>query len=94
MAQPSLEKRASLETRVAVLEQQMILLKQSVVPAKEPWWRRVTGILTDDATLDEAMRLGREYRESLRPGGKRQKGRVKKHGHTRYRSGDSAGSKR
>lgn len=32
-----------------------------------PWWERIVGTFRDNPEYDEAMRLGREYRESLRP---------------------------
>ena len=31
-----------------------------------PWWEEITGTFADDSTYDEAMQLGREYRNSLR----------------------------
>lgn len=33
----------------------------------KPWWGHVVGAFADDPDFEEAMRLGREYRESLRP---------------------------
>jgi hypothetical protein len=36
-------------------------------PAPETaWWKRIVGVFSDDPEFEEAMRLGREYRESLR----------------------------
>ena len=32
-----------------------------------PWWERITGTFADDPVHKEAMKLGRTYRESLRP---------------------------
>ncbi|HEY9799212.1 MAG TPA: hypothetical protein V6D25_02550 [Leptolyngbyaceae cyanobacterium] len=29
------------------------------------WWQKVTGTFADNSAYDEAMQLGREYRESL-----------------------------
>ena len=85
--------QANIEKRLVVLEAQVASLAAKVngEPAK-PWWHRVAGVMTDDATFDEAMRLGREYRESLRPGAKK-KGGAKKNGHSRHRSSKSAHSK-
>jgi hypothetical protein len=60
----------SLEERVAALEAEVAELKQSVVGTREtpkPWWEKIWGTFKDDPEYEEAMRLGREYRESLRP---------------------------
>jgi hypothetical protein len=45
-------------------------LKEKVDEAakpKGPDWRHILGIFANDPAFEEAMRLGREYRESLRP---------------------------
>jgi hypothetical protein len=59
-----------LEMRVAALEAEMDLVKQRLeaeaAPAK-PWWQEIYGTFADDPLYEEAMRLGREFRESLRP---------------------------
>ena len=58
----------SLEERVAALEAEMARLKQQLQPEpKKPWWQERIGAFANDPMYDEAMRLGREYRESLRP---------------------------
>jgi hypothetical protein len=60
----------SLEERVAVLEAEVARLKQeraSVAEPKRPWWEEIRGTFKDDPHYVEAMRLGREYRESHRP---------------------------
>ena len=60
----------SLEERVAALEAEVARLKQerlSAAEAKKPWWAEIWGTFKDDPEYEEAMRLGREYRESLRP---------------------------
>ena len=33
----------------------------------DPWWRQIAGTFANDRMYAEAMTLGREYRESLRP---------------------------
>ena len=59
---------ATLEERVAELEAEVARLKRRLEPeAKKPWWEERIGAFADDPMYDEAMRLGREYRESLRP---------------------------
>jgi hypothetical protein len=63
MATPKLEDRvAALEAEVAKLK---AMLQGPAAPA-DPW-QRLWGAFANDPVYDEAMRLGREYRESLRP---------------------------
>ncbi len=58
----------NLEERVQALEAEVALLKRDRVPETElPWWKQVWGTFKDDEDYTEAMRLGRAYRESLRP---------------------------
>ncbi len=58
-----------LKDRVALLEAEVARLKEIVINSKPeiPWWKKITGAFRGDPTFLEAMRLGREYRESLRP---------------------------
>ncbi|BAY94695.1 MULTISPECIES: hypothetical protein [unclassified Tolypothrix] len=60
-----------LEERVANLEAEVASLKSKLevvaLPTK-PWWERITGTFAENSAYDEAMELGREYRESLRSG--------------------------
>jgi hypothetical protein len=58
-----------LEKRVAALEAEVAKLKEIVDNSKpkEPWWKEIVGAFRGDPAFLEAMRLGREYRESLRP---------------------------
>ena len=60
----------ALEERVNALETEVKQLKQRNGSKKfqEPrGWQRIVGVFADDPEFEEAMRLGREYRESLRP---------------------------
>jgi hypothetical protein len=59
-----------IELRVAALEAEVAQLKQrldAVAEPATPWWQQIYGTFADDPMYAEAMRLGREYRESLRP---------------------------
>jgi hypothetical protein len=57
-----------LEERVAHLEAEVALLKNKVENdlSPKPWWEKIAGTFSDNSAYDEAMRLGREYRNSLR----------------------------
>ena len=61
----------SLEERMTALEAEVQQLKQRQELDRSedaiPWWEKIRGRFKDDPDYDEAMRLGREYRESLRP---------------------------
>jgi hypothetical protein len=61
----------SLEERVATLELEVARLKRQLTEEHQqntiPWWEKIYGTFKDDPYYEEAMRLGREYRESLRP---------------------------
>jgi hypothetical protein len=59
-----------LEERLSELEKRVRRIEErSGVSCEEnaPWWRKIAGRFRDNPEFDEAMRLGREYRESLRP---------------------------
>lgn len=62
---------SKLETRVATLERELASLKEQVESQKLPWWKANLGQFADDPIYDEAMKLGRAYRDSLRPTAKR-----------------------
>src|SRR5687767_2815405 len=57
----------SLEQRVTALEVAVARLQRDQPAPAADWLNRVIGSVTDLEAFDEAMRLGREYRESLRP---------------------------
>jgi hypothetical protein len=59
----------TLEERVAALEAEVARLKQERtidLPPQKPWWEVIRGTFKDDPVYAEAMRFGREWRESQR----------------------------
>ena len=61
---------ATLEERVSQLERELKDVKCQLnhdQTATVPWWDKIFGSFANSTEYDEAMRLGREYRESLRP---------------------------
>ena len=59
----------TLEDRIAIIEAELESLKRKLEDkevTKPRGWRSVVGVFADPE-FEEAMRLGREYRESLRP---------------------------
>jgi len=63
-------KKSSIEARLTALESEVANLKLHMAKTKEPempWWRQIAGTFANDPLYEEAMRLGREYRESTRP---------------------------
>jgi hypothetical protein len=57
-----------LEERLTLLEAEVARLRRKVESGSSPtpWWEKIAGTFADDSSYDEAMQLGREYRESLR----------------------------
>lgn len=57
-----------LEERVALLEAEVAEIKHKIDDNSSltPWWEKIAGTFTDNPAYDEAMQLGREYRESFR----------------------------
>ena len=56
-----------LEERVAHLEAEIAQIKNKIKndSSSKPWWEQIAGTFADNPAHDEAMRLGREYRDSL-----------------------------
>jgi hypothetical protein len=40
---------------------------RSLANGTMPWWEKIIGVFGDDPAFKEATRLGKEYRDSLRP---------------------------
>ena len=61
--------RSELEQRVTDLEAEVSNLKRKVatLDTVQPWWEQIVGTFEDDPIYDEAMKRGRQHRESLRP---------------------------
>ena len=62
---------ATLEERVATLEAELAELKKRNVPESPqesiPWYKARFGAFKDDPDYEEAMRLGRKWREAQQP---------------------------
>jgi len=59
-----------IEKRVAILEAEVERLRSKVELAGTPtmpWWERIAGTFANDPAHEKAMKLGRAYRQSLRP---------------------------
>ena len=61
---------SALALRVAALEAEVAQMKKQLAQTAKPssdWLDDIFGAFDNDPIYEEAMRLGREYRESLRP---------------------------
>jgi len=61
----------TLVRRLTAVEKELAELKHLVganrSEAATAWWEKMFGSFADSEGFEEAVRLGREYRESLRP---------------------------
>ncbi len=59
----------SLEERVAALEAEVARLKDRILDrgTEKTGWQAKVGTFLNDPYYEKAMKLGRQYRESLRP---------------------------
>lgn len=61
----------ALESRLTAVEKDLAQLKQTFTGAKRNppglWWEKMFGSFADSEGFEEAVRLGKEYRESLQP---------------------------
>jgi len=70
----------SFEDRISALEQEVARLRNKIEPDSEPWWKQWVGAFLNDPYFEEAMKLGRKWRQSDRP--KPRKNRKKGNGHS------------
>jgi len=60
----------TVEERLTALEQEFAQLKEQIKQDKVeeplPWWKQIRGVFKDCPEFEEAVRLGREWRESQR----------------------------
>lgn len=57
----------NLELRVSTLEAELSKLKQllaDLLQKETPWWIGVAGSFEDDPTFEEAVQLGKDWRQS------------------------------
>jgi hypothetical protein len=62
---------AEMEQRLLNLEQAVEQLRTHVSRSSDPrrrWWLEDAGRFANDPVFDEIVRLGKEYRQSLKPG--------------------------
>lgn len=62
---------SALALRVAALEAEVAQMKEQLAkptPVQGDWLDDIYGVFANDPIYEKAMKLGREYRESLRPG--------------------------
>jgi hypothetical protein len=67
---------AEIKSRVEALEEAVAELHRRLndgPDARRPWRRLDAGRFHDDPAFEEIVRLGREYRESLRPAPRKKK---------------------
>ena len=68
-----------IEARLAALEADVARLKaREGEEKKEPWWKKWVGAFRGDPYYEEAMKLGRRYRDSTRPKAKKKSSKKKK----------------
>ena len=64
MAAPELKERVAV---FDVTQETAEISTQDTMQDERPWWEQIGGTFQNDPVFEEVVRLGREYRESLRP---------------------------
>jgi hypothetical protein len=62
--------KSEIERRLVELESEVARLKEvegKSAPGRAGWWQQIAGSFAGDPAHEDAMRLGRKYRMSLRP---------------------------
>jgi hypothetical protein len=68
--------KGSVEARLAALEQEVARLREILSRQQElPWWEKIVGTFANDPVYERAMKYGRAYRNSLRTGSRKKRGR-------------------
>ena len=69
MSTQTLEERlAAVEAELQQLKREKEQTKEQDGDAEEPrGWKRIVGIFADDPEFEEAVKAGKEWRESFRP---------------------------
>jgi hypothetical protein len=63
MSQSKVEERLSkLEAEVAQLKLSLLSNTNNI----KPWWENIVGVFADDPSFEEAIAIGREYRQSYK----------------------------
>jgi len=60
---------SKIEERLSKLEAEVMQLKLSLPSSAnviEPWWEKIVGVFADDPSFEEAIAIGREYRQSYK----------------------------
>ena len=67
-AQTIEERLTAVETELQQLRREREQKQEQDKEAEKPrGWKRIIGVFANDPEFEEAMRIGREYRDSLRP---------------------------
>ena len=83
----------NLAERVATLEAEVLRLREQLERSTRKDWHRIVGTFANDPAYEEAMRLGRQWRESFRPmARKKPKKKKVSHGRARHGSRQRAGA--
>jgi phage-related minor tail protein len=60
---------SKVEERLSRLEAEVTQLKRSLLNSADtvkPWWDNIVGVFADDPNFEEAIAIGREYRQSYK----------------------------